>query len=356
MAGIFKTNGVWAMGFDMSPVGSEVWTLGGSAAPNVGAIDSTNTPLSFGKSWKLTNQFSIIGLNTNLVTLYLGFWVKLTALPGTNQRIIAFYDATAVNYQCNLRVYSDGHFQFCSGSSATTIGAASSAGLISANVWCHLQMRVTIDSSAGVVELVVNDTGSHTKQINSTGLNTKATANTWVSGVECNSVTSGSAYFDDMYMLDTTASSPLNSYLGQVQARGEAPSANSATGGHNAWTPTNPQNDNHLNVGNAPANTAQYNADQTPGDYDMFRFPSLPAVTVFFVGVWTRCGLDGVATKTVKLECDSGGTIAESAAITPAAIATPTFTNQCFIVDPATSSAWGVTAAGNAELGIKIDT
>jgi len=360
MAGIFKTKGVYSMGFDMSPSGSLVFTGGGSAGGgNVGSANSSNTPFGYGYSWALNNQYSIINLGTNLTTLYKGIWVKLPALPSTNQRIFAFWDMSGTPaVQCNLRLYSDGHFQFCSGSGTTGIGAASSAGLITANVWCHLQIKVVIDPSAGVVELVVNDNGSHTKQIASTGLNTRSTANTWVSGVELNSVTtSGNTYFDDWWMLDGSAASPLNSYLGPVQVKGEKPSANSAVGGRNAWTPTNPQNDNHLNVGNIPANAAQYNYSQNPGDYDMFRFPSLgTASSVLFLNVWAVCGLDAGGSRTVKLNCYSGSTDSASAAITPNAIATPSFINEPYLVDPNTSSAWSVSNAEAAELGIKVDT
>jgi len=356
---IFKGKGASSMGYDMSPIAADFYNLGGSAGGgNLGSANSANTPYGSGFSWALSNQFSIMGLGANKVTLFHGFWVKLPSLPGTNQRIIAFYDATAANYQANLRVYSDGHFAFCSGSSSTVIGATSATGLISANVWCHIQYKIVIDASAGVVQLIVNDDGTHTKAINSSGLVTKQTANTWVSGIEFNSVvTTGNTYFDDNYFLDGSASSPLNDFLGIVQVVGDKPSANSAVGGRNAWTPTNPQNSNYLNVGNAPVNTAQYNADQTPGDYDMFRFPPLSnAGSVFFLNEWYRCGLDAGGTRTVEADCYSGGTDATGSSFTPAAIATPTFSNEPFLVDPNTSSAWTVSGAQSAELGLKVVT
>ena len=358
MAGIFGTKGVWSMGFDMSPTASAVFTGGGSASPNLGSANSANTAYGFGFAWNLNNQFSVINLNANLATLWLGFWVKLAALPGTNQRMIAFYDH-AGTIQCNLRVYSDGHFAFCQGSGTTLIvgTSASATGLISANTYCHIQVKITINNTTGEVGLVVNDTGSHTTAISATGLNTRSSTNNEVSQVEFNSVINGNCYYDDVWMLDNSAASPLNTYLGIKQCKGEKASANSGTSGHNQWAPTNPQNDNHLNVGNAPFNSAQYNAAMTPGQYDMFPFPSLAAVSVSFVTAWVECGLENAgAPHTVKIECDSGGTIAESASITPGVVATPTFTNECFIVDPATSSAWTVSAAQAAELGLKINT
>lgn len=355
MGGIFGTKGVWSMGFDMSPTASAVFTGGGSASPNLGSANSANTAYGFGFSWNLNNQFSVINLNTNQATVILGFWVKVAALPATNQRMLAFYDGATI--QCNLRVYSDGHFQLCSGSGTTTLGSASATGLIAANTWCHVQVKITINNTTGVIELVVNDTGSHTLAINSTGLNNRSSANNFLNQIEFNSMINGNCYYDDLWILDTSAASPLNTYLGIKQCKGEKASANSGTSGHNQWAPTNPQNDNHLNVGNAPFSSSQYNAAMTPGQYDMFAFPTLAAVSVSFVTAWVECGLENAgAPHTVKIECDSGGTIAESASITPGVVATPSFVNECFIVDPATSSAWTVSAAQSAELGLKIAT
>lgn len=357
MATIFK-NGWWSMGFDMSPTGANVFNGGGSSAPNVGNSGAVgNTPYLQGLSWALLNQFSLINLGTNLATLWTGFWVKLPSLPGTNQRILAWYDLSTTTIQCNLRVYSDGHFELCSGSGTTRITgtSASATGLIVANTWCHIQTKITIDPSAGVFQLVINDSGSHTTAISGTGLNTRTSANSWVSQLELNSVvTTGNTFYDDWWMLDNSGSSPFNGFLGIIQVQGDKPSANSAVGGRNAYTPSNPQNDNHLNVGNIPATTAQFNSDNSTGDYDMFRFPSLSsAASVLGLNVWVTIGQDAGGTHTIGIDCYSGGTDAISSAITPAAITTPSFVNQTFNVDPNTSAAWTPTNAGNAELGVK---
>jgi len=351
MATIFK-DGWYSMGFDMSPSGANVFTAGGSAGGgNVGSANSANTPYSFGFSWALNNQFSIIGLGTNLTTLYCGFWLKLAAYPGTSNEICAYYDVTAAARQCHLRVYSDGHVQFCTGNSTTTIGTASSAGVIPLNTWVHIQTKVTIDAAAGVVECKINNSSV----IASSGLNTKSTANTWVSGLLLSSInTTSNTYYDDLWMLDNSGSSPFNTYLGIIQVKGEKPSANSGVGGRNAYTPSNPQNDNHLNVGNVPASTSQFNSDNNTGDYDMFQFPSLStASSVLALNCWVTVGQDAGGSHTIGIDCYSSGTDAIGSAITPAGASTPSFVNQTFSVDPHTSAAWGVSAAGSAELGIK---
>lgn len=344
MAGIF-INGIWTCGFDMDPTITNIFTLAAS-----GSFTNIGTPFGTGYCLTCTGQCGV-GFNTNLTTLIAGFRFN-GGLSSTNM-LCGLYDAAAAAFQCNLRVFSDGHLAFFSGSgSSTQIGASSVAGAVTPNTWTHIQLKVTINSSTGTVEALVNGVSI----LSSTGLNTKATANTWVSGFYFQNPT-GSPTFDDLYLLDTTGSAPLNTYLGTVQCKGDKPNANSGVGGRNAWTPTNPTNVNYTNVGNTPANISEYNADQTPGDYDMFRFPSLPAgATVLSMNLWTLTGLDASGSRTVVNNCYSSGTDSPGTAFTPNPIATPSLTNQQYVVDPNTSSAWGLTAAGNAEFGLKVQT
>jgi hypothetical protein len=166
----------------------------------------------------------------------------------------------------------------------------------------------------------------------------------------------GSVFLDDWYMLDTTGSSPLNTFLGPVQCRGEAPNANSSVGGRNAWTPTNPTNANYSNVANIPYSSTEYNSDSNAGDYDQFEYPSLPStvVTVFAVNEWALLELDASG-RTVLLNAYSNGTDSPGTAFAPA-VGTPTLYNQVSAVDPHTSAAWTIANAGAVQLGVKVAT
>lgn len=345
--GIFE-DGVWARGFDNAPSASSLFTI-----DPVGIPDNSVTPYGLGYSWKITGSNAPgVNFNVNLTTVIVSLKLFITA-PSTNGVLYQFWDATAGATQCSLRVYSDGHVQFVAGSGTTTIGGASAAGLVNFGAFNRIYAKVTINNSTGSVECKVNGTSA----ISSTGLDTQATANAWVSGFFFQGVSGGNAWFDDWYMLDMTGSSPLNADLGDISVQGDKPSANSATGGRNAYTPTNPQNDNHLNVGNIPANAAQYNADQTPGDFDMFRFPALPAgSTVFWVQYAALVGLDSAGSRTIKMNCNSGGTDSLGPAVTPPPVASAAYATKAYVKDPNTSSAWGLTAAGSAEGGLKTDT
>lgn len=358
MAGIFGSLGVFSMGFDMDPAGTSIWTI-----QTAGVTSSSVVPFGTGYSWTITTSTGAqtVGIQflTNLTTLIVGARLYFTNQPATGSNVLlTWYDVTASAAQVTLRVFNDGHLQFYLGSgTGTPLGPASAAGIISNTTWTYVETKVVINGTTGSVECRIN--GNATPVITASGLNTQSTANTWVSGFEFSS-SSGSSQLniDDWYMLDGTASAPLNTYLGPVQVKGDKPSANSAVGGRNAYTPTNPTNVNYTNVGNIPQNTAEYNADATPGDYDMFRFPALSATAVLFLNEWVEVELDAAGARTVSLDCYSAsGTPTDSLgpAFTPPA-GSYKLVNQAYVVDPSSGSAWTVTNAGNAELGIKTIT
>lgn len=343
-------NGLFYLGFDMDPTAAQIFDAGINNASNA------DTPYGFGYAWSVgtANQKNF---NTNLATHTQGLWVKIPTIStgATGALLFTWQDLTAGAAQLSLRVLPGGVFQFYLGSgTGTPVGSPSAAGSIFAATWTFVETKVTINNTTGVVQCRI---GGTTTVITASGLDTQSTANAFASAIILNQAsTSGNTLYDDWYMLDGTGSAPFNAFLGVVQARGDAANANSANGARNAWTPTNPTNVNHSNVANIPANAAQYNADQTPGDYDMFRFPALPGSTVSVLAVqeWALTLLDAAGARTVELNCTSGGTDSAGPAFTPGP--TPGFTNLLLTLDPNTAAAWAVAAAGSAEWGAKVQT
>lgn len=348
MAGIFQL-GAFFMGFDMDPTAAQIFTQAANGSGN-----SANTPFSFGYSWQITTNTGIL-LGVNLTTLFAGFrYNAVTTLPASSAVMCTWYDATAGAAQVTLRLNSTGQLQFYLGSgTGTPIGPASAANTILPSTWPFIECKVIISATVGQVECYVNGVQVITTTATQ---NTKSTANTFANAFQFQPASATADYVDDWYMLDGTGAAPFNTYLGAVQIRGEAPSANSAVGGRNAWTPTNPTNVNYTNVGNIPAVATKYNADATAGDYDMFQFPALPAntLTVLAVDEWALTLLDSAGTRTVELNCYSNGTDSPTAAFTPGT--TAAYSNQVSTQDPHTSAAWTVANAGSAELGAKVQT
>lgn len=346
---IFQS-GAFFMGFDMDPTAAQIFSQAAA-----GVASTTQTPFGFGFAWQTGSSVCGILLGTNLTTLVCGFRAFIQGSVGTSSIIASFFDATANATQVSLRLNSTGQLQFFLGSgTGTPIGSASSAGTMSGSTWAYVECTVTISATVGFVECKVNGTTVITTAATQ---NTKSTANTFVNAFQFQGT--NPSYFDDLYMLDGTGSSPLNTYLsavGMPQVREEAPNANSAVGGRNAWTPTNPTNVNFSNVANIPAVTTKFNADATPGDYDMFRFPSLPSntATVLAINEWALLLLDSAGARTVELNCYSGGTDSAGTAFTPGA--TAAYANHISTVDPNTGSAWTVANAGAAELGVKVQS
>jgi hypothetical protein len=351
MAGIFQS-GLYTNGFDMDQTAAQIFTQ----STNGATVQNSPTPYSFGYCCSCYGGTNGILLGTNLTTLFVGVNINLTALPGSSCVIFNFYDATAGAAQVTLRVTSTGTLQFYLGSgTGTPIGSASSVSVV-ANTWCYLAAKVVIAASGGgsvscqVADSTVITQGSVT---------TQSTANTFVNAFQFQQ--SGiDMYVDDWWMLDGTGSAPFNTYIAAPwQCRGEAPIANSAVGGRNAWTGTPATGSNtYQNVAHVPANSSDYDYDSNPGDYDMFRFPNLPSnvASVLAVNEWALVGLDSSGARTVELDCYSNGTDNASAAFTPAAISSPTYYNLMNTVDPHTGSAWTVANAEAAELGMKVQS
>lgn len=288
----------------------------------------------------------------NLPTVITGFAFQVSALPSSGfLPLFECLDVTAGEAQNNLAYSSSGQLQFYSGgSTSTSIGPASSTGIIVPNTWNYCEMTSTISSTAGFLECRINGSTVVTMTASQ---NTQKTANAWVNGFQFSCPQTGTifSWIDDWYMLDMTT---LNSYLGVVQARGEAPTANSGVAGRNAFTPTSPTGVNYTNVGNNPPSASEYNFDSNPGDFDMFRYPTLPSyvTSVYAVQQWATLLLDSAGSRTVSLNCYSNGTDSLTSAFTPSLSAS--LYKQISTTNPNTSSAWSPSTAQAAELGIKV--
>jgi hypothetical protein len=347
--GIFE-DGLFTEGFDDAPVASDVFDLSIS-----GSSQTSGTPFGSGYCFS-ANAGTGPGrsLGVNLTTLWMGVRYFVSSLPSTNGILLTFQDVTGNAAQVTLRLFSDGSLQFYLGSgTGTTIGSASATGVIRANTWVYLETKIVIGASGtGSVELRIN--GNTTAVISASSVTTRSTTNTWVSGVYLAGAT-GTPLWDDWYMLDNTGSSPFNGYLGNVRVNGQVASG---AGSHTQFTPTNPTNINWSNTANTPANAAEYNADGTVGDIDTYAFPNISGSpsSVLAVTQKYKVELDTAGVRTIVPVCRSGGTDYTG----PNAQTPPNGSYQRFsrvwVKDPNTSSAWTVSNAQGAELGLKINS
>lgn len=341
-------NGVWSCGFDMDPVTAELFDIAGSS----GSAITTGTPFGSGRCWQV-NGTAGRSFGVNLTTFIFGVRVFTAALPGTSGILFDIRDVTANASQVTLRVFADGSLRFYLGNgTGTPLGSASATGLIPLSVWTYVECKVVINATTGSVECRIN--GNTSPVISAGSLNTKSTANLWVSGLTLTSL-SGNASFDDYYWADTTGASPLDTYHGNIRVVGDVASG---AGAHAQFTPTNPTNVNYSNTANIPADTSKYNSDGTPGDIDSYAFPTIgggPA-SVLYINHWYKMELDTAGARTVVPGCRSGGAdFFDTTAQTPPNGSYQYF-NKPWTVDPNTSAAWTVANAQSAELSTKINT
>lgn len=345
--GIFQ-NGVFSMGFDMSPTSGEIFDI----TPN-GAASAT-TPFGTGFSWTVPGVTPGKQFLVNLVTCIVGIRINMQNLPATGASTIMcqFFDATAGAAQVTLRVFGDGSFRFFLGSgTGTPLGSLSAAGIMAAGTWIWLEAKVKIDATTGTVELRVN--GNTTPVITASSLNTKSTANTFQNAFLLGG--NNPTLYDDWYALDMTGSSPLDTYLGNIRVLTDVASG---AGAHTQFTPTNPTNVNFSNTTSVPAVTTKYNADSTPGDIDSYAFPTIGGgvSSVLFLNHWYKVELDTAGVRTVVSGARSGGSDFFDATAQTPPNGTYKYFNTAWTVDPNTSAAWTISNAQAAELSVKVNT
>jgi hypothetical protein len=156
----------------------------------------------------------------------------------------------------------------------TLLGTSASAPPL--NTWVYMEIKVTVDPSAGVVQLKINGVDF----LNLTGQNTRNTANTHQNSF---SLTGSEGFWawDDMYWLNTDGSAPDNDFLGECEVLELVPETGNGT--HADSTPST-GSDRGANVREATPSAATYNAIATPGDEDTYNYPA-PGSTGTIIGV-----------------------------------------------------------------------
>lgn len=355
--GIFY-NGVFSCGWDFSTAPSAC----GDSFINGGGVISSSFAFGAGQGIKQSGSFWGKSFGVNLATTLFGFWYNPSVLPsgGNFETICVWYDSTTGAAQTVLGFNSQGQVQWFRGGNplggvfGTAIGSLSST-LVRINTFQFIEGKTTVNGTTGLVECRI--AGNPTPVASFTG-NTQATGNAYANRFYVGETIGGGAAvsFDHLYGLDLTGTGDLATYLGPGRVQTDVPSNNSATVGLNQWTPTNPTNVNYTNVGNNPANVAQYNASGTVGQRESYQYPAFTNTTkVFFLSEWFSSEIDAAGVRTLAPSCRSNAVDFFGPAVSLGG--SYAYFNQPYTVDPNTSaniSAGTVAAAGNIELGVEV--
>ena len=271
-----------------------------------------------------------------------GIAFKFNALPSVDA-FIAFEDSTTT--QVSLALRADGSLSFYRGAASTQIGAVTVPALITPGAWHYAEIVVTIDPTAGTVALYLD--GNPTALINSTGLNTRSSANSSANQIRIGDLNNGSSLLlDDLYVLTGNTGS-ISAPLGDNRVFTKVPSG---AGGLTAWTPNGAASNWQCVKDIPPDDDTTYVSDSNPGDRDSYAMQSAGiTATPKLVVTRHRARKDDAGVRVMKPLVRSGGVVGLGSAITLPS--TYQFFDQLFVNDPNTGSPWTGAAADATEVG-----
>jgi hypothetical protein len=224
--------------------------------------------------------------------------------------------------------------------SGGTVIATGTTALI-ANAWNYIEVKLFVNGASGTVEVHLNgvtEIASTTGNFGSTNIDT----------IGINQTTSNSnTDYDDMYVLDTTGSSPRNTFLGDVRVETIYPTG---AGAHTQWTPDSGANWARVSEAQADGDTS-YVADGTPNDLDSYVFGDIDGgATVYGIQTNLYARKDDAATRQIANLIRQASTDYIGSTVTLSS--TYAFFSQLYNQDP-TAADWTATSVNADEFGIK---
>lgn len=226
---------------------------------------NTDTPrtgaryIAFGQTAALCTK--IVGSKGTLVV---GFGYRAAMTDTGANTFLTFLD-TAATVQVGLRINNDGSIAVYRGGStaATQLGSTSAAGVIPANSYVYIEIKVVFHGSAGSFQVWVDGVSI----ISASGLDTTNTANDSADRVRFGN-TNTSAKVDDVYIDDATEH-------GICKVEHQKPNA---VGTFAEFTPST--GSNWQTVDEQPHNSdTDYNSSATAGQRDSFNHTDLVTAT-----------------------------------------------------------------------------
>lgn len=273
-----------------------------------------------------------------------GFAFKVASLPGGYQAFLIFQDSSTVHV--DIRIGADGTLRATR--NGTTL--ATSSNSLSAGAFYSIEAKVTIDDSAGAVEVRVN--GSSTGWINVSSQDTRNGANASANLIKLNGIGVINADFDDFYLNDG-AGSVNNDFLGDVRVDCYMPSGNGNSS--QLVGSDNNSTDNYLLVDETSQNgDTDYVQSSTVNNKDTYAFTDMSHTPASIFGTQLNMVTkkDDSGTRSICSVVRSGGTDYDGD--TQALGTTYVDYRQIRETDPATSAAWTRTNLNNAEFGVKV--
>ena len=231
----------------------------------------------------------------------------------------------------------------------TLLGTTSGAN-ITYNIWRYIEVKVTIDNSAGVVE--IRSDGNTV--LNLTSQDTQNTANAYLNRVRFRVFYYGSfngkLIADDLYFLDTTGSKN-NDFLGDVRVDVIRPDG---AGTYTTFTPSAGSNYENVDEVSGPDDNTTYNDGDTLGNKDSYALSSLSATGGTIHGVKSQATVrkTDAGVRSAKILTRAGTTDDLGSDIS----LSDSFQTKCVVNEdnPDDAAAWEEADVNAMEVGVEI--
>jgi hypothetical protein len=202
-----------------------------------------------------------------LATWIVGFAFRISALPNAPLMLLSFHDGGTQH--CGISLTTDTGVLFAWRGTPST-GLSSTPWSPMPNTWAYIEVKCTIDDTAGVVVVRVNGTTI----LNLTGVDTRNGAGAYAGVVRLGhfgvAVTGANDDYDDIYIFDATGS-VNNDFAGDCRVEQIVPNG---AGASTAWTPS--AGSNYQCVDDAPPNgDTDYVSSAAAGNTDTYTFADL---------------------------------------------------------------------------------
>ncbi len=331
---------LWADGF-------EDWT---SVTGEYETVDGTPTVVAQGRRSGKAMQLGANAVQKTLPSALTEVFASIALQPtsSTTGDVISFNSASTI--QIIIAGAADGSLGAYRG--ATLLGSTP-GGSISAGSYTHIQVRVVISDTVGVVQIRLN--GSTSPSLNLTGIDT----NNGAAAVSVDSVKLGrrpagasrAGYYDDFVIWDTSGSI-ANTWIGDTRVDSYFPNAN---GDSSQFVGSDGNStDNYLLVDAAAPNGTDYVQSDVVSNKDLYQFGNLSHTPSSIFGVLATAAAlkDDAGTRDVRLLVKTGTTEVEGA--TTALSTSRARITHLFETDPTTSAAWTKSGIDGAQFGIKV--
>jgi len=216
------------------------------------------------------NYGFIIDFTNNYTTMIIGmagYYSSGTPAYHASHPIFEFSDGTTAQ----VRLHGVGEEIHVYDGAGVKLGETSGCGLTVAT-WRYIEVKVTIDNSAGVV--IIRSDGNVV--LNLSGVDTQYSANAQINRLFhrhafYNNV---AGYWDDFYILDTTGDAPHNDFLGDVRVDVLRPNG---AGTYTDFTPSAGSNYQNVDEAPGPDDNTTYNQGSSVADQDTYALGGLPS-------------------------------------------------------------------------------